>query len=68
MFGVVEVRLALEGNVNKLTSGLRRYISRLISRLEVDILYLTSAQILISAALALVRVPRPNYAYRAAPY
>ena len=53
MFGVVEVRLALEGHVSESTSGLR-YISRLISRLEVDIPYLTSAQILISAALALV--------------
>ena len=50
---MVEVRLALGGHVIELTNGLR-YINRLISRLEVDIPYLISAQVLISEALTLV--------------
>ena len=53
MFGVVEVLLALAGHVNELTSVLT-YVSRLISGLEAAIPYVISAQVLISAALALV--------------
>ena len=49
----MEVLLALAGHVSELTSVLT-YVSRLISGLEAAIPYVISAQVLMSAALALI--------------